>query len=111
MILFEGRTFRRLVPSFPVHGIDIANQRLFSSTRISGAARSDVRVLIVNGRASKSQHNGGKCSVLEELVKPDFHDRERFGAVVAPVLAPARCHQIRIGTAHSLSVCDADEKN
>jgi hypothetical protein len=104
------QAFRRLVPSFPVHGIDIANQRLFSSTRISGAARSDVRDLIVNRRASKSQHNGGECSVLEEIVKPDFHGREMFGLLLLWFWRAARFHQIHIDTMRSLSLCDVDEE-
>ena len=75
------------MPSFPVHGIDIANLRLCSSTMLSEAACPDVRDLIVNGRASKSQHNGGECSVLEELVKPDFSWQRKVWAAIAPVLA------------------------
>ena len=94
-----------------VHGIDIANLRLCSSTMLSEAACPDVRDLIVNGRASKSQHNGGECSVLEELVKPDFHGSERFGLLLLWFWRAARFHQIHIDTARSLSSCDADEEN
>ncbi len=107
-VFFKCESLQRMGAS--VHGIDIANQRLFSFTRISGAARSDVRDLIVNGRASKSQHNGGECSVLEELVKPDFHGRERFGLLLLRFWRAARFHQIHIDTARSLSSCDADEE-
>jgi len=57
---------------------------------ISELARPDGRDLVVEGRASKRQHNGGKRSVLEELVKPDFYSRERFLPAVGSVLRAAR---------------------
>lgn len=109
--LLSLMTFRRLVPSFPVQGIDIVNLRLCSSTMISKVACPDVRNLIVNGRASKGQDNAGECCVLEELVKPGFHGRERFGLLLLRFWRAARIHQIHIDTARSLSVCDADEGN
>ena len=69
---------------------EIPNVHLCSSAMIGGPARPDVRDLVVEGRASKRQHNGWKRSVLEELVKPDFRSRERFVPAVGSVLRAAR---------------------
>jgi hypothetical protein len=45
---------------------------MLSSNVIDEAAYPDLRDLIVNRSASKSQYNGGERSILEEFVEPDF---------------------------------------
>jgi hypothetical protein len=66
-ILFQAKTFRRLVP-----WIDMASLRLCSSNVFSEAAYSSVRDLFVNRSTSESQHNGRECRVLKEVINPDF---------------------------------------